>query len=95
MVVKPLRAPLILRYAVFADNFRGRKLGLIEHSTSLQDAAIMAAIMLNRADARPVASLLNEERGAFVAYGRVPWIAYAKKEVIKELRYALVMEKEK
>lgn len=87
--------PNVRRYLVFEKDFRGQCLGRIEHASDLIDAAEMSAVMLDRAHARQVAVLLDEERGIFVAHGRVPWMRYSSKEVVKELRFAVVLEKTK
>ena len=96
--MKRAALPSLRRYAVHESskrgNFPGRRLGHVESVTSLHEAAIMAAVMLNRADARPVAALISEERGVFIAFGKVPWIRYSKRERVDEVRFSLILEKD-
>lgn len=93
--LRPPPLPTIRCYLVLEKDFRGRQLGRIEHASDLQDAAEMAAIMLDRSQVRQVTVLLDGEKGIFVAHGKVPWIRYSKAETVKELRFAIVLEKTK
>jgi hypothetical protein len=71
----------------------GKKVGSIPESTSLDDAAETAAFLLfNRKSARKVVSSSSDERGVFVAHGRIDWVRYGKGEVCNEIRFQLRAE---
>ena len=81
---------MIRRYIARANDFQGKKLCEVEMARSLIEAAEMAAIMLDRSEARQVAALTDDTRGVFIAHGRVPW--EKSKKPVREIRFALVLE---
>lgn len=72
---------------------RGRLLATVEEASCLLVAADVAALTLSRRSARPVAALLDEDRGIFIAYGKVPWIRYPKGDPVKEIRFSLSLDR--
>ena len=92
--MKPLTSPTTRHYSIHEESFRGRRLCIVEQASSLLEAAEIAAVMLGRAEVRPVAALIDESKGVFIAFGT--WKRHNnRRDVVKEIRFAVVLEKEK
>jgi hypothetical protein len=61
--------------------------GTVEGSDLLDAAQNAATMLFDRAEARPC--VVGSSKGEFIAFGRVVWMRYEKREIVREIRFTI------